>query len=250
MCTSLVLQLQYRHDLVLRAAKVLLWLWWCSATYGGGGIKALQSAVVMTNCLIANNTSPAGAGLQTDREYSYGVVNDATFVLTGCTLSGNIATQTGGAMSAASMDLLSMSNVTFTHNIGMDSSVHARLGPVPDPPAHRPQASALCRGAANQGGALWFGGMGPNNLTSMTGCSFSDNSADYGGAIYASSGALGIISASTFTSNMAKSGGAAVLADDNSRLLISGCAFTMNGNNTVADPPLVSETCPQEWPAP
>ena len=90
-----------------------------SATYGGGGIKALQSTVVVTDCLIANNTSPAGAGLQTDREYSPGVVNNATWVMTGSTLTGNIATQTGGAMSAASMDLLSMNNVTFTRNIGM-----------------------------------------------------------------------------------------------------------------------------------
>ena len=94
--------------------------------------------------------------------------------------------------------------------------------------------------AADQGGAIWFGGMGPNNLTSMTGCTFSDNSADYGGGVYASSGALGVMTGCTFTSNMAKSGGAAILADDNSRLQISSCAFDMNGNNTAADPPLVS----------
>lgn len=59
--------------------------------------------------------------------------------------------------------------------------------------------------------------------------------------MYASSGALGNITGCTFTSNMAKSGGAAILADDNSHLQISSCAFLMNGNNTAADPPLV---CP------
>ena len=63
--------------------------------------------------------------------------------------------------------------------------------------------------------------------------------------MYASAGALGTISASTFTLNMAKSGGAAILADAGSFLQISSCTFASNGNNSAADPPLVSRAPPR-----
>lgn len=217
-----------------------------SAVYGGGGLKALQSAVVVTNCLIANNTSPAGAGLATDREYSPGVVNNATTFVTDSTFTGNVATQTGGAIATASMDLFLISNVTFAGNIGMHCQPACRAFACDRPfPVNDASPSQTYRlvvlGTADQGGALWFGGtQGPNEFTTITGCTFTDNSADYGGAIYAMDGAYGTMSASTFTANMAKSGGAAILADAGSFLQISSCTFASNGNNTAADPPLVS----------
>lgn len=127
-----------------------------SATYGGGGVKALQSAVVIINCLIADNTSPAGAGLQTDREYSPGDVYDATFVITDSTVSGNIATQTGGGMSAASMDLLSMTNVTFTRNKGTGCQVaHAWAGALSVRCKTPSRLSVVVRSQSRRGHMVW-----------------------------------------------------------------------------------------------
>lgn len=85
--------------------------------FGGGGLKAYQGYIGLTRCLVANNTSVAGAGLQLD-QVEAGGYPPASVVATDTVFEGNVASQTGGAISAASMDLLLLTNVNLTSNVG------------------------------------------------------------------------------------------------------------------------------------
>lgn len=95
--------------------------------------------------------------------------------------------------------------------------------------------------AATKGGAIYIAGddVANSNLVGIIQSSFSDNNAQSGGAIYAGPGARGQIAHSSFTANTAKSYGGALLADDDSQVLITDTTFAKNGNYSCFDPPLV-----------
>ena len=95
--------------------------------------------------------------------------------------------------------------------------------------------------AAPKGGGMWIAGndFPGENVAYMVSCSFTQNVADYGGAMYADNYAIANLNACSFTSNAAKGGGGALAADDASSLQLSGCTFTGNGVFSDNDPPLV-----------
>jgi hypothetical protein len=159
-----------------------------SANSGGGIFNA--GTLILSDAVITNNsTRSQGIG-------GGGIFNagGATLTLTNCIVSGNTAGGgtiqqsgpiTGGGIRNASSALLTLTNTTVSNNV------------------------------AQVGGGIWNSG----TLT-VTGSTFSENSAGVGisttivlegGAIYASSGqSTGSITNSTFFNNSAKNDGAAI----------------------------------------
>jgi predicted outer membrane repeat protein len=71
----------------------------------------------MWDCVVANNTAAAGGGLQIDKQAGGGNV-PAYFKATNCQFDDNVATGTGGGISAATCDQIVLNNVTFEGNLG------------------------------------------------------------------------------------------------------------------------------------
>lgn len=96
-----------------------------------------------------------------------------------------------------------------------------------------------CACAAPSGGAIWVGGGGrpASDLTSISGSAFTKNTANYGGAVYASPRANVSVSTSSFVTNTAKAAGGALLADDNTSIQLAGSSFLGNGNYSSFDAP-------------
>ncbi len=72
----------------------------------------------MWNTVVANNSAAAGAGIQIDKSPGSGGLVPAYLQATNSIIQGNVATDTGGGITAATCDQIVLSNVTFRNNIG------------------------------------------------------------------------------------------------------------------------------------
>ena len=86
--------------------------------FGGGGVKAYQAYVVLDGCTVSNNTSAAGGGMQQDYVSPYGFP-PGEVTITNSVFEGNVASQIGGGISAATSLSMTLQNVNFSGNLGV-----------------------------------------------------------------------------------------------------------------------------------
>jgi hypothetical protein len=89
----------------------------------------LQGAILMWNTLVANNTAAAGAGIQIDKSPGSGGLVPAYLQAIDSIIQGNVATDTGGGITAATCDQIVLNNATFEYNIGagLSSKIQSSL---------------------------------------------------------------------------------------------------------------------------
>ena len=204
-------------------------------TFDGGAIHVYNgNTFSVINCTFKNNTAKDGGA----------IINHGTLILSGCTFTGNTATNNGGAVysdgtltvtnciftgnNATTMggaiynaNILSVTNSTFTGNTVTDGSAGAIFNggnlAVND-------CDFISNTVSRSGGAIW----GNGGLTIIN-SAFANNTAGYdGGAIYTNSGTLDITN-SKFVNNTAHGLGGAIVSCTS--LTASKCTFT--GNRAV-----------------
>ena len=182
--------------------------------------------MAIDSSLVANNTSAAGGGLQQDYVNPY-IFPPGEVLIYDTLFEGNVASQIGGGISAATCNSMGLQNVNFSGNLGGFA-----LAPCPLEAVALLSDVMPVHATAPKGGAFRFGGDGTpgQNAVSMQSCYFTNSAADYGGAVYADVGALGSLDACVFTSNTAKAAGGALLADDESAVSLTSCLFQGNGD--------------------
>ncbi len=154
---------------------------------GGGGICNHNSSPVLTNCIfIGNSGGPLGGG---------GMFNAAGSnpVLMDCTFSDNNSVDNGGGICNWYDTNSILTNCIFSGNI-----------------------------ADSNGGGMFNYQISPT----LTGCTFSENSANYGGGIYDSNSSPTVTNC-IFTGNQA-GGGGGMFNWGNSNPTITNCIFTGN----------------------
>jgi predicted outer membrane repeat protein len=161
-----------------------------NAGYGAGLLNF--GTLTVTSCTFANNTATSNGG--------GGIYNVTALTVTGCTFTGNAVTssQAGGGIENVSSGTVNVSNCTFSGNSANGSG-----------------------SGASSGGAI-----GNSGTMTVTGSTFTGNSAaSDGGAIY--NDASLTVSTSTFSNNTALSDGGAIRSGGT--LTLTGS--TLNGNS-------------------
>lgn len=162
----------------------------------GGTKDGTLGQLTVTGCVFTENKSAehGGAiggwsgGQITVTGSVFGAENDAT--------KGNTATKNGGAIHVQDSHKLSVSDSQFYANIG---------------------------GASSLGGAIYLKTSSP---ASVSGCSFTGNEAQHGGAINTELGGLVTITNSTFRDNRTSGEGGALRVVNN--ISVTGCSFQGN----------------------
>lgn len=158
--------------------------------HDGGAIHIYEgNTFSVINCTFKNNTAKDGGA----------IINHGTLILSGCTFTGNIATNNGGAI--YSDGTLTVTNCTFTGNIATGSNV-------------------------NYGGAIYNKG----SFLNLNNCTLVNNSANEGGAIYNTdefNQNSWAVSSSIFKGNTATNVGGAIRNKGNA-LSLDNCIFTGN----------------------
>lgn len=165
----------------------------------GGGIYNEESRLSVSDCIFSNNQARSGGALlnnaPVEESASYGI-QSVSSTITKTTFSGNIATESGGAMANWK------SSPTVTH-----STFSANRSLV-------------------EGGALFNSESAP----SLTSCTFSSNFSVNGGAVSNWDSSPVIVNC-TFFSNRASSSGGALLNDKSSPIVVNS-TFTRNRAST------------------
>jgi large repetitive protein len=170
-------------------------------TVGGGLALGATGAIALTNTLVSNNEAHDGGG-------GLYIINQASALISGCTIAGNRAggLPGGGGASVAGAGALTITNCTVSQN-------------------------AVENG--QPGGGLVVtatGGM------AMAGCAFIGNEAIgggfCGGLYYASAGA-GTITNCTFSGNLATNGGGAIGQAGAGDMTLTNCTLADNGATGV-----------------
>ena len=155
----------------------------------GGAIYSNDSRIIVNNCIFDGNKATTGGAI-----YSF------SSTLNHCTFINNGASGTGGAIYSSSSP--TFNNCTFTNNSGFKGGAVAS----PKSPTF---TNCIFSGntASNYGGAVYSSS--ESELAFMT-CTFTNNSAIDGGAIY--SAGFPSFSGCSFTSNCASDNGGAIVA--------------------------------------
>ncbi len=164
----------------------------------GGGIYNEESRLSVSDCIFSTNQARSGGALlnKARSEEGVNVLQSATPTITKSTFSGNVATESGGAMANWK------SNPTVTH-----STFSANRSLV-------------------EGGALFNSESAPN----LTSCTFASNFSVNGGAVSNWDSSPVIVNC-TFFSNRASSSGGALLNDRSSPIVVNS-TFTRNRAST------------------
>ena len=197
-----------------------------AANSGGAvscAVEAFWSSATIIGCTFESNSSDshgggvftdsyieADAGVHTDRDFARG---RETLLLQDCVFSENVSATRGGAVFAAGSygEYVDIVNCTFIQN------------------------------TAPHGGAIedWAG------FSSLTGCVFSKNSSETGGAAYIGSWGPWVFEDCTFSFNEAASGAAFVWGESGSRVLRNMIiAFSSGGEAVVCSgaPPTLTHS--------
>lgn len=177
---------------------------------GAGALIEHGSRAAFIGCVFTHNTGDlhTGGAIQNsgrltltgctfDSNPSSGLRNFGTATVTGCKFSNNTSDIGGGILNAG---ILTLTGSTFTNN--------------------------TCEGLSGAGGGLYvkldsFGGI----RATVTGCTFTGNQAQDGGAVNAF---LVSLTDSTFTGNTAIGSGGGLLLTPNGRSAVTRCIFRGN----------------------
>jgi predicted outer membrane repeat protein len=170
----------------------------------GGAIRAPDVAIVVFNSVFTGNSSQYGGAIYNG--------DSGSLTITGSTFSHNSATNSGGAIYAATATVTSS---TFTDN---DSDYN---GGAISAGTATVTASTFTGNDANDGGAIYAA-----TTATITDSTFTGNSTERGGAIYAATTVT--ITDSTFTGNSATNVGGAIYAS-----IATFTASTFTGNSAT-----------------
>ena len=151
---------------------------------GGGGLYNSSSSPTVSGCTFSGNSATNGGAVFNSTSSS---------VVSGCTFSGNTAGSLGGGIYTTGSGSPTVSSCAFSGN------------------------------SANNGGGMFNTGTG--SIPVVSGCTFSGNSANFGGAMYNVSSP--VVSGCTFSANSASNSGGAMYIASSSPTL-SSCAFSGN----------------------
>jgi len=188
-----------------------------TATYGGAIYNTATLPVTVTGCTFTGNIATDNGGA---------INNDIgqTMTVTGCTFTDNTAINNGGAID--NVNTMTVTGSTFTDNTATGSG-----GAIGSNGILNVYSSTFTGNYATFGGAII------NFKTfNASGSNFTGNSAGSGGAIY-TQGTPVTISSSTFSSNTATYGGAIY---NQGTLIGTGCTF--NGNTANSNGGAITNT--------
>lgn len=94
-----------------------------SALIGGGGLKNLQSILVLDGTLVMRNQAQYGSGIDISNGGNTGMPAPTLLLAQNTVFSFNSATEKGAAFSIFNVYLAAFTNVTFDSNFG--AHVHA-----------------------------------------------------------------------------------------------------------------------------
>jgi len=212
---------------------------------GDGGAIFNAGTLTMKGCAVTGNcTATPGSGS------GGGIWNEGTLTMENCVVRGNVCAVNGGGV--ASKGDLTLTNCVFSINYvvsGYGGGVHIA--------AHDSTKSLTAtnctfsgNSAALDGGGLSIEG---NCDPKVTGCTFSENGARYGGGIQTRSTFILEVKDSSVSGNIASEGGGIHIARDSSCSL-SGCTiknnredeirgdYTSDGTNIIGNTPNKSAT--------
>jgi CSLREA domain-containing protein len=178
----------------------------------GGGILN-SGTLVLNSCTVSNNgATSAGGGIYN---------NGGTVTATGTTFSSNSAPNASGGGIYSTGGSVAITNGTFSANSA------ANGGGIFDNDTLTISGGSFSTNSAtgNGGGGIFAeGGLSVSNTT------FSNNTAasGFGGGIYSSSVGEGSITGSTFSANSASDGGALAIGNGNQLVSLVNCTFASN----------------------
>jgi uncharacterized repeat protein (TIGR01451 family) len=183
----------------------------------GGAIFATGANLTVSNTTFSGNQPSANGG-------AINITGSSTAIVSNSTFSGNSGTNQGGAIRIAGASTLSLTDCTLTGNSAVSGGAIENFGVL------TVNGGTMSGNTAtnNGGGAIYANGI----ATTITGTTFDDNSALFGGAIAYVGGDL-IVSSSTFTGNSASTasgGGGIVVQNPNSGDTVYVANSTFYGN--------------------
>ncbi len=215
-----------------------------SAAESGGGIQNYESNPAITDCTFTRNVSEFGGGLQ-NHTASNAVITNCQFVaneanaaggameneysnpeVTGCTFRQNSAKWGGGMRDMESNP--TVVNSTFSENTaqhGGGGMQNFNSRPVLNNCRFTGNVAEVADNNYNSlGGGILNSGA---SNTTLTDCTFGDNSAEWGGGLFNSSSDPQVNNCE-FIDNKAALAGGAITNEDQSSPVITGCRFTNN----------------------
>jgi CSLREA domain-containing protein len=190
----------------------------------GGGINHTGLGLIQVlNSVVANNSATVDGG---------GIASDGSLTVINSTVRNNTAADDGGGINVANRGILTIQNSSIQDNMAGDDYGGGRGGGV------RTSSSATITGttfsgnsASHQGGGFWTKGTD----TTFTNVTFSGNSADdYGGGLYIrrSINSLSLLNA-TIASNSAPLGGGLFVESDGGEAMLTNTILADNTGGNV-----------------
>jgi predicted outer membrane repeat protein len=186
----------------------------------GGAILNEGSLTILGSVLSGNSAHDGGGAILTD---------GGTLTIDGSLLSGNSTDGFGGTVNGFGGAIWNFqSTLTIDNSRLLDNSAFAGGGAVINEGVMTIRNSSLVGNTAFEGGAI----MNFQTLT-VTGCAFGNNSAAFGGALFAEPGTTAVITGSVFTGNSASGSGGAIFTFDASAVQIGTSFFFLNTPNAI-----------------
>jgi predicted outer membrane repeat protein len=184
---------------------------------GSGGAISNRGVLTVNNCTFSNNSAAGSVG------YGGAVYSVGTLTLSSCTFSGNTASMTGGAVYENTTYGTTVTNCTFSSNTATSSWG----GAIYNGGALTVTGSAFTANSAYTAGGAIMTDL--NSTTTLTGCTFSTNSAtstayDNSGGAISNNGTMALAT-STLNGNTAD-GGAGI--SNFGPLTVTSCTFSGN----------------------
>ena len=187
----------------------------------GGAIFAGRTNLVLTNCSLINNTAQYGGAIEATESGT----SITQLAMTNCLIDGNIAT-IGGGMRLSQKGVSQITNCVINNNEATIAG-YAGGGCIVQSQHNFVNCTFTNNKAVNgNGGAVSiasYAGASP----SFTGCEFSNNIAQYGGAIYASNGCTSEITGCDIRDNFANVRGGGIN--------VEGCAIIINACSIIGN---------------
>ena len=187
----------------------------------GGAIFAGRTNLVLTNCSLVNNTAQFGGAIESTESGT----SITQLAMTNCLIDGNIATQ-GGGMRLSQKGVSQITNCVINNNEATIAG-YAGGGCIVQSQHNFINCTFTNNNAVNgNGGAVSiasYAGASP----SFTGCEFSNNIAQYGGAIYASNGCTSEITGCDIRDNFANTRGGGIN--------VEGCPIIINACSIIGN---------------
>ena len=184
----------------------------------GGGMFNFQANCTVNQCTFIDNSSTYGGGMCGN--------TDSDLCVSNCTFIRNVAMSNGGGIDFYRSNYPMVTNCTFIENVG----VKAGGGGMTVVDSNCPTITN-CRFISNKGLASGNNGGGlydVNSNPTVMNCLFTNNSAEYSGAIFNINGSCPSITNCTFSGNLGAGGCGCINDYNNSSPIITNCILWDN----------------------